>query len=312
MNNTVDLVTEALERFWSLKVLSLDSLSEEEHRRRYRARTKGRVVFVKVDEDGGETYIDLDHGYRLQSYLAHNGFPANQPLMTRDGDFVKRLSGCVVGVEPWIEPVPFEMDSEHWRAFGRAVGHLHSLPIPEALKSRLSRMDPNRDLDGVLQRIRERTADLPNDKSGKVRRFLDMAGGLDVLKQIPRAMIHSDLAWGNIMQSPEGKLILVDWEGGGVGPPIVDLVEVTTYLRRSEPGSLHEGAAAEFYRGYREHRSLTPSELESIEQAHLYHQLYYLADSLTRGDFGFVDRMSARMAGWYAGTLDRLVEIAAS
>ena len=116
------------------------------------------------------------------------------------------------------------------------------------------------------------------------------------------------------MRHPDGVLMLVDFEGGGIGPAVIDLVEVTTYLCTGPSGSgpLREDAAIHFYRGYRTHRELDAAEVAAFSEAHLYHQLYYLADSLSRGDFGFVDRMSSRLDNWDNGILDQILQIATS
>lgn len=82
------------------------------------------------------------------------------------------------------------------------------------------------------------------------------------------------------------------------GPPIVDLVEVTTYIVEGPSGSgglLVEQAEA-FYEGYRRRRRLSVAEIDAFPRAHFYHQFYHLASSLERGDYGFIDRMTARAA----------------
>jgi Ser/Thr protein kinase RdoA (MazF antagonist) len=114
------------------------------------------------------------------------------------------------------------------------------------------------------------------------------------------------------MRGADDRLLLVDLYGAGVGPPIVDLAEVTTYLCRgpSASGPLMAEAARAFYTGYATHRRLTSEEIRLLPAAHLFHQVYYLADSLSRGDHDFLRRMSARLNNWNAGVLDTLAEIA--
>ncbi len=45
-------------------------------------------------------------------------------------------------------------------------------------------------------------------------------------------------------------------------------------------------------------------------KAHFYHQLYYLANSLGRGDYDFIRRMGARLRNWNGGVLEQLIKIA--
>jgi hypothetical protein len=45
----------------------------------------------------------------------------------------------------------------------------------------------------------------------------------------------------------------------------------------------------------------------AFSDAHFFHQFFYLANSLQRADFGYIDRMEARLAKlgeWYPGQTD--------
>ena len=92
----------------------------------------------------------------------------------------------------------------------------------------------------------------------------------------------------------------------------MDLVEVTTKLcgGPSASGPLNEEATYSFYRGYRTHRCLSDLEIASFLDAHLFHQLYFLVDSLRRGDFDYLRRMEARLGNWRKDAFDTLAEAA--
>ena len=126
-----------------------------------------------------------------------------------------------------------------------------------------------------------------------MQRSCQSAEEIDCFPSVPRGLIHSDLAWSNIISTANGGVALVDFEGAGVGPPVIDLVETTTYYLVHGPsgsGALRAQDARAFYTGYRERRHLSADEIASFQAAHMYHQLYYLADSLGREDFCFVRR----------------------
>lgn len=314
MTQVDELTGRALSEFWHMNPLSLECVEEEEGRRCYKASTEAMPLFVKTQRDQGEFVDDLERGFRVQAYLAKSGFPTNGILLSKDNNLVERLDGYGIVVEPWIERRSFKRDVESWNAFGELVGQLHSFAVPDELTTCISKIDPERTLDGVLQQIDDRLAGVPEEHSVKARSFREAAKALELLQSVPRSLIHSDLAWGNVIRNTDGAFMLVDFEGGGTGPPVMDLVEVTTYLCRgpSASGDLQEDAAIQFYQGYAKHRKLDTSEVVAFPQAHLYHQLCYLANSLGRNDFDFIARMAARLDNWNGGVLDRLLEIVVS
>lgn len=198
------------------------------------------------------------------------------------------------------------------RALGQLVASLHALPIPEQLKACWSRLEPRRTLDRVRDDVFQLRSDVPSPYRALLEEFCERAARLDDFRSVPRGIIHSDLAWSNLVEIGEESVGLIDFEGAGVGPPVVDLVEVTTYLVAGPSGSgplLLEHARA-FYEGYRSRRQLTAEELAAFTPEHLYHQLYHLANALERDDYDFIDRMKTRLASWEAGVLDQIITIA--
>jgi len=312
MNQIDDVIAKGLSQFWDMDVISLKCVDEEEGRRCYKALTETISLFVKAQRDQGEFVDNLERGIRVQAYLEENGFPTNRVFTSKNDNLVERFNGYAIVVEPWIEHRSFQKDLKNWHAFGELVGQLHSFAVTDALTTCISKMDPRQTLNGVLRQIDNCLGSVPEEYLSRAKSFREMANELQELESVPRTLIHSDLAWGNVIQNLYGDFILVDFEGGGIGPPVMDLVEVTTYLCQgpSASGNLQKDAAIQFYQGYAKHRKLYSSEVAVFPQAHLYHQLYYLANSLQRDDFSFIDRMSARLANWNGGVLDMLIDIA--
>ena len=296
---------------WGLALLSLRCVAGEEGRQCFRAATDHGHFFVKVQENLGEYFDDIVHGLRVQQYVREQGLPTNDVVRTTSGELCAVVDDHGIVVEPWVQSEPNEPTSRHWEEFGRIVGQLHSLPVSDELAACPSKMDPRRNLERLRSNLSQFTEHIPREYRASLERFIEFADQLDDLPEAPRSLIHSDLAWSNVVMARNGQLLLVDFEGAGFGPAVVDLVEVTTYLCRgpSASGPLMEDAARAFYRGYREHRALCTVEIELLERAHLFHQLYYLENSLTRGDYDFLRRMSARLDNWQGGVLSQLAEV---
>jgi Ser/Thr protein kinase RdoA (MazF antagonist) len=303
---------QALREWWGYDVLSLSLIIEKQGRRCYQADTDRGHLFVKVVKRHGENLDDISRGLRVQAYARRQGLPTNESLPTLDGKLCAELEHHGVFVERRIERQGCERSLARWEQFGRVAGGLHALPIPDELRDCLSRMEPRRSLDRIRTGLRQFNGHVPHEHEAAFESLCAAAQELDDFPLAPRSLIHSDLAWGNVVARSDERCLLVDFEGAGIGPPVIDLVEVTTYLCQgpSSFGPLMEDAARAFYRGHSANRRLSPEEAELFPRAHFFHQLYYLENSLGRGDYDFVRRMSARLKNWNGGVIDKLLEIA--
>jgi len=89
-------------------------------------------------------------------------------------------------------------------------------------------------------------------------------------------------------------------------------VEVTTKLCTgySASGPIDTEATYSYYRGYKKYRTLSVAEIDSFPDAHFFQELYYLADSLERGDFDYIGRMEDRLSNWRNGAFETLADAA--
>lgn len=106
----------------------------------------------------------------------------------------------------------------------RVLRQLHSLPVPAGLAL------PEFDIfDRVSERI-AKSADLTDAEreflTGRLAQLrLDYAS-LDFT--LPRSAVHGDAHQDNLIQRPDGKLILIDFERFAYGPPESDLAVTAT------------------------------------------------------------------------------------
>ena len=174
------------------------------------------------------------------------------------------------------------------------------MPIPDALRNLAARQEPRVCLPVMRVALEGFMHSVPAAYRGTVEGALAGLAALPGFDSVPRTLIHTDLAWGNVMADASGRLVLVDFEGAGVGPPVVDLVEITTYLTDTGSGAaeLDEAGARSFFAGYAQERRLTPEELDAFPAAHRYHQLWCLALHLKDGQFPDAARKLTRIVAW--------------
>ena len=109
------------------------------------------------------------------------------------------------------------------RAHGAAVGRLHALAVPSAAGLLPASMLPRNELAAAtswLDAVRERVP------PGLRLRYGELEAACQSLHRFeagPRVLLHNDCHPWNSVRTPDGRVVLVDWEGAGLGPATVDL-----------------------------------------------------------------------------------------
>jgi Ser/Thr protein kinase RdoA (MazF antagonist) len=87
----------------------------------------------------------------------------------------------------------------------------------------------------------------------------------------PRVLIHNDCHHWNSVSTPDGQVVLIDWEGAGLGPAVIDLgfaaLSVDTGgivapIIPADPARLNALLA-----GYRQHHAPSAGELAHLADA---------------------------------------------
>lgn len=258
------------------------------------------VENAEPDERTGDPRQWFEDWLRVQDYLANKGIPAPAPIRTKSGHLCIAREGYICAVLPYVEGQPFDATPEKLRSLGRIVGWLHSVPIPDTLRGVAARQEPSVHLPIIRKVVERAVEDLPQDYRWVADEARRQLAELPSFEDLPRSLIHTDLAWSNLLQDAAGQLWLVDFEGAGVGPLVVDLVEVTTYLTDVEGGvaKLDTEGARSFYEGYTSARRLAAQELDAFPAAHRYHQLWCLAWHLWDRQYPDAARKLSRIAAW--------------
>lgn len=224
--------------------------------------------------------------WAVVNHVAESGFPLPETLLvTREGQPGIIKGGHLFYLARWREGKPFEMRSgmRFWQV-GYLLGHLHQVlagfqppgPVhpariqwgvwPEKLQERY------RDLQEFVKQAQARPAgefDVIFSKQAPV--FLAAAEqALKDLGRLPygtvvardravKSLCHRDFIPRNLLETPEGKLVLIDFDNCAQIEFIDDVAKMLLYFARWEIRR-----AEKLLAGYQKWRHLQPEELQLI------------------------------------------------
>lgn len=199
---------------------------------------------------------DVHAQVRLLNHLSQHKFTASLPVSRSDGHEVSAFQGHPVLLRTYLKgQVPKHLDRKQVREVGTLIAKLHQIPPPKTLTTTheygiefiqailASPYHPDAFFDWLQQM---------NDKVSK---------GLGT-SQI--CLIHGDVFTDNIIVSPEGRLVFIDFEEACLGPRAYDLgmTLVGTCISRQYPDV---NLISQLIEGYQQITSLDDEELRSLK-----------------------------------------------
>jgi Ser/Thr protein kinase RdoA (MazF antagonist) len=161
---------------------------------------------------------------------------------------------------------------------GELLGRLHALPLPdEADGSSVTREaggwhhlstgggGRRADVDALLPALDAKAEGLPADQQEDARRLRAAVDAIDGCTDLPQTLINIDFGGPNIMRTPTGELVAVDWTGAGRGARVLSLTGLCV-----EGGAPH--VLEPFVEGYLRHSPpLSEEELDRLPAAMAVH-----------------------------------------
>ncbi len=233
-----------------------------------------RYVVKVTDPTRPEAAVQADVVTPL--YLAEQGFPAPRPLAARDGRLYLAYGGRFLYMYEYIEGSHPRPDEDFYCRLGQLLANLHNLPVTDAVPR--SSYRPAEVLPGVRQAL-ARVSQFA--VSPVVEELLEMVEHFPSFAEAPEGIQHSDPYFVNLIEDPQKKLYLVDWDDGGVAYPLLDVAYVLAHLctftardRQTwgvagpEEGlTWHPAWAEAFLAAYQEARPLTLAERRLLPEA---------------------------------------------
>lgn len=206
------------------------------------------------------------------AYLARRGYPAPRVVRTRDGQVIASHAGWAAIVLSWTEGTPAGFDLDALERLGETVARLHALSAALGAEEDEAvlpdcRLRPPAALPAFAPASR-----LPQPLRAAYDTWVATLRRMSATaSQLPLALLHGDCWPGNAIVAHDGALALVDWDGAGLGPAVLDLgyLLLTCHLGQTDPFLLRPDPAAigAVVRGYSRGRRVTPAELDALEDA---------------------------------------------
>jgi Ser/Thr protein kinase RdoA (MazF antagonist) len=215
-----------------------------------------RALTGPVDEWLLRQAAALDH-------VRAHGFPALRVIRTTRGEPVAAHDGWSALLLTFVEGVEADFSPPALEALARSAAALHLLPAGDLPPSRLT---PAPTLPTL-----EPDAGVPAAALELHRAAVQTMRRLDRIERLPAAVLHGDCWPANAIRTPDGGMALVDWEGAGSGPPVLELGYLLLGAHLGSPQlptmRADEERIAAVVRGYASVRPPTEDELDVLPEA---------------------------------------------
>lgn len=172
-------------------------------------------------DDANSTAWLLNSASILQ-FLAQHKFPAPRVIRTANKEYIGEYQGWSSLMLTFIEgEVAQGKPSDLWE-IGAALAHLHSLdtskgPLPD------SRFHPA----GVVKRMSAQHAVLQTQVPTQLSELYTTSRAIfervSQWPELPEVILHTDPWANNAIRTSDQHTILIDWDGTGLGPAILDV-----------------------------------------------------------------------------------------
>ena len=204
----------------------------------------------------------------LLLWLEGAGYPAPRVRPTVAGQLVGSAGAWATLCVSFVAGATPTLTTTNFMALGATLGRLHALPADHAAFAP-AQCHPD-ELQAAIEQLAQAAAHAPE----AVRPMLaalhsDMQRLLPALDAL--ALTHGDCWYQNAITTPDGTAVLIDWDGAGLGAPLLDLgyLLLTSHYDLAQPLVVVPDPAriAAIMRGYRMHAALPPAASELLRPA---------------------------------------------
>jgi len=279
-------------------------------------RDNNQRTIAKIDNNNNNTWVlrvyptDSCHyqGLPVKSavlnFLEHNNYPSPRIVKTTEGEYIATDSSRRTILITYIEGKEADCSQPSLHAIGCSLGHLHSIKLSVDNDVFLSDSlhSPSQQIQKSINELSRISNKVLNDTKQAYDDFMSSLNQLDALENTPKTIIHTDPCTENAVISKTGEAIFIDWDDAGIGHTLIDLgyllctsesdQEFTPNLRPT-PDRIKV-----IIDGYRQYRSLTTIEQETLVHGIRFSATLYGANHLVKFIEGSVNELEWKW--WWA------------
>lgn len=260
-----------VERHWDLGSLALGPILQRSPTRNVVSLRSDHGSFVvKAYEDDWALGLvhpslpEIDQRLGIFDFLAAKGFGhAPSLLKTHAGDRFVCAGGMTLYLLKQIEGTHPPSSTGTWAELGRVAAKLNSItdyPHDYAIP-----------VAGTIAELTRKAERYPFRRD-----ILRLVSTFEALADEPTCLIHGEINLANTVLSPDGEIVLLDWDQAGNGPWMLEAGYplITTFL--SEDLLFDAGSAAAFYGSWTKGQEMSAGRKDLVFTAALMHALRYL------------------------------------
>ncbi len=264
--------------------------------------TQGDVWILRLLQLPSVVDILTQTAQLLQWFEQHQ-YPAPRLVLTRDHHAVGLLNGWGSLLLSYIDGAVLDVHSTDFARLGFTLGQLHRVLLTNADRFPRSRCDP-----ALLQTQTARQLVAGHDRVAPCFQplLLALRDSFSVLtsQEETLCLTHGDCWYKNAIKTPDNTVVLIDWDCGGVGLPILDLgyLLLTAHYDFTQPFQIAADAQKihAILHGYQRARRITPTECAQMQSAVQFALAFQVGEYVTEqkviaSDDVFLRKVQTRM-----------------
>jgi Ser/Thr protein kinase RdoA (MazF antagonist) len=287
MPNAIARLIDLVEQAYAVKVASLQPLN--------RLNDSSGKLICRVKLSGGHCFIlrlypaanagDVAQGVAaMLLFLEEQDYPAERIIRPEEkAALVTTPDGSQLLMTTCVEGTPTDYSPTTLHALGATLGRLHALRPGSEVSLPLAAMRPVNEIPWAAGQLTRVEAQVPASLRSRYEMILAALHAVDYCEDLPRVLIHNDCFPGNSVCTAAGEVVLIDWEGAGFGPAVLDvgflLISCESASPWTPPFPPDPKRVAAVIDGYCQHHRLAPSELDKLPDAIRFRSIVYGAVS---------------------------------
>jgi len=207
---------------YRVQVSSLQRLSSDSGKHIYRVKLANGASWLlrMVKDPDKSTLVELAH---LLLFFEQENYPAERIVLTVERAAIGTIGDWHICVTTFLVGSPLEYTPVTLSLLGATVGRLHALKLPPSNLPPQAGMLPLGELAFAQQRLAVIAPLVPRQYIEQYELLETAVLSIDHGTGLPATLIHNDCHPANALVTAPGQVTLLDWEGAGMGPAILDV-----------------------------------------------------------------------------------------